>query len=406
MPVREDEPFVDPRAAGQRRGVELAGRQHHLAHATVDVVAVVVHRDEVVVRPDDLQLAEGLQQRLMIPEPDVVDGLPIALDIRAGEFGVATQLTIVDAVERERLARGQDVVLDVGSLADLLVGRDDEALDEGGIQAAAEQHDGVEAGRAGQAPGDATEGVANRQQHSQQRRGGECERRRHARMNIGVTTALNDPGRREQLARLIQPGAEREDEEQRRREPRAMPADAWRHAQPERRQRELAGKNVDAGGTGGREQDERERQAACEIEHRHREDVERHVVAENRIRGRKIRPMPPREDRQPFRRGKDGDQAGGHRRGQHGQRAQLIACRQNDREPLTSREGRRGSAGGVERVAEIRGEPQKRDDKDARANQRFGRERGHKDRLVTDFAEPEPVRKERRHGRQDEEDDG
>ena len=50
------------------------GDEQHLAVLPVDPVAVVVHRDEIVVGADLLQLAEGLQQRVPIPQPHVLDG--------------------------------------------------------------------------------------------------------------------------------------------------------------------------------------------------------------------------------------------------------------------------------------------------------------------------------------------
>ena len=59
---------------GSDAGVQLARREQHLAVLPVDHVAVVVHGDEVVVGADLLQLPEGLQQRIAIPQPDVVDG--------------------------------------------------------------------------------------------------------------------------------------------------------------------------------------------------------------------------------------------------------------------------------------------------------------------------------------------
>ena len=126
--VREGEPLVDPVAVGQAVGVQLARRQHDLPVLPVDPVAVVVDRHEVVVGPDLLDLREGLQQRLVVPEPDVAERLGVRVDVGAGQRRVARHLALLDAVEREGLARGGDVVLDVRRLARLLVRRDDEAL--------------------------------------------------------------------------------------------------------------------------------------------------------------------------------------------------------------------------------------------------------------------------------------
>ncbi|MEZ5285227.1 MAG: hypothetical protein R2712_10545 [Vicinamibacterales bacterium] len=101
------------RAVGERRGIQLAGRQHHLPHLAVDVVPVVVDRDEVVVGPDLLDLSEGLEQRLMIPEPHVLQRLLVAGDVVARQLGVARQLALLHGVEPEGVAGGGDVVFDV-----------------------------------------------------------------------------------------------------------------------------------------------------------------------------------------------------------------------------------------------------------------------------------------------------
>ena len=57
----ERQALIDPIAVREALGVQLARRQHDLTVFTVDVVAVVVHRDEVVVGADLLDLAECLQ---------------------------------------------------------------------------------------------------------------------------------------------------------------------------------------------------------------------------------------------------------------------------------------------------------------------------------------------------------
>ena len=48
-------------------------------------VAIVVHRHEVVVRADLLDLAERIEQRLVIPEPDVLERGRVARDVVARE---------------------------------------------------------------------------------------------------------------------------------------------------------------------------------------------------------------------------------------------------------------------------------------------------------------------------------
>ena len=119
--VREDQPLVDPGAVGQRRRVQLARRQHHLPVLAVDLVAIVVDRHEVVVGADLLDLAERLEQRLVIPQPHVVERFAVGLDVGARQRRLAGQLALLDAIERERRARRLDVVLDVRRFADLLV---------------------------------------------------------------------------------------------------------------------------------------------------------------------------------------------------------------------------------------------------------------------------------------------
>src|SRR2546430_5614485 len=46
-------------------------------------------RDEVVVGADLLQLPERLEQRVAVPQPDVVDGRPVGPDVPLGEPGLA-----------------------------------------------------------------------------------------------------------------------------------------------------------------------------------------------------------------------------------------------------------------------------------------------------------------------------
>ena len=138
--VREREVLVDPVAVRQRVGVQLARRQHDLAVLAVDHVAVVVDRDEVVVGPDLLDLAEGVLQRLMIPERHVAQRHRVGVEVAPRQRGVPRELALLDPLERERVARGGDVVDDERRLARLLVRRHDEALQAGGVDGAADRH--------------------------------------------------------------------------------------------------------------------------------------------------------------------------------------------------------------------------------------------------------------------------
>ena len=80
--VRELQALVHPGAGvvGEERGVDLARGEHHLAASAGQVVAIDVDVVELVVGADQLQLAVGVEQRLRVPEPDVLEGGPVALD--------------------------------------------------------------------------------------------------------------------------------------------------------------------------------------------------------------------------------------------------------------------------------------------------------------------------------------
>ena len=180
---------------GSAAGVELPGRQHHLPAPSIDVVAVVVDRHEVVIRANLLNLPEGLEQRLVIPEPHVVQRLAIALDVGARQLRVAGDLELFDPIQRKPLPRRRDVVDDVRRFAHLLVGRDDEALQGGRVEPAADEHDGVERHGAHERPSGTIEDVDQRQHGADGARGRERQRRGHPRVDVGVAGALNDAGR-------------------------------------------------------------------------------------------------------------------------------------------------------------------------------------------------------------------
>ena len=62
---------------------------HHLALLAVDAIAIVVDVDKIVVGADLLDLSERFEQRLMIPEPHVVDRAAIGFDVLAGHRALA-----------------------------------------------------------------------------------------------------------------------------------------------------------------------------------------------------------------------------------------------------------------------------------------------------------------------------
>ncbi len=65
--VRERQVLVDERPRWKRLRIELARREQNLTIRAVDPVPVIIHRHEIVIGPDLLQLSECLQQRVAIP---------------------------------------------------------------------------------------------------------------------------------------------------------------------------------------------------------------------------------------------------------------------------------------------------------------------------------------------------
>ena len=105
-------------------GVELARGQHDLPILAVDHVAVVVDRDEVVVRADFLDLPERVEQRLVVPERHVVERGGVSRDVGARQRRIARELALFDVVEAEGRTRRRDGVRDERRFAHLLVRRD------------------------------------------------------------------------------------------------------------------------------------------------------------------------------------------------------------------------------------------------------------------------------------------
>ncbi len=134
---------------GRAAGIQLAGREHHLPELAVDDVAVVVHRREVVVGADLLDLPERLEQRLVIPETHVVERVAVVGDVVGGQLGVAGERPLLNRIEREGVPRGVDVVLDERGFADLFVGGDDEALDGARVELSGHDRHRIDADRTG-----------------------------------------------------------------------------------------------------------------------------------------------------------------------------------------------------------------------------------------------------------------
>ena len=120
---------VDPAAAltGQICG-EFPCRQHDLPIISIDPIAINVDIAERVVRTDLLELAEGLAQRAMIPDADVVDRRLILLHLRHVELffgGVKSHIDLVQTIGRS----GQrDIVAQKRCLQFELVWLDDQPL--------------------------------------------------------------------------------------------------------------------------------------------------------------------------------------------------------------------------------------------------------------------------------------
>ena len=115
--------------------------------------------------------------------------------------------------------------------------------------------------------------------------------------------------------------------------------------------------------------------------------------------------MPPREDRQPLRRGEEREQQRRGRGGQERQRSQLIARRQHNREPFARRERRRRAAGRVERMAKVCRQPEEAEREHAQADGRARRQGFDEDRPIAHLAEPQPIHEKRRRGWKDEEEE-
>jgi hypothetical protein len=128
-----------PGRLGQPVGVDLADRDHHLALVVPDRVAVDVDVGEVVVLGDGLEVADAGPQHLRVPQADVVDRRLVGLQGLGGEVVAGRERLGLDLLQVERFAGGVEVVLDVGPLADQLLGLDPEPLEHRRDDAAHDQ---------------------------------------------------------------------------------------------------------------------------------------------------------------------------------------------------------------------------------------------------------------------------
>ncbi len=204
--VRVGQMLVDEAPARQEAVGELAGRQHDLAVLAVDGVAIHVHVEELVVGADLLKLAVRHEQRPIVPQPDVLDREAIALERGGGQVVGGRELLLDHAVERVRLARHPDIVLDEGALGDELIGRDPKALEQRRIHAEAadpEQRQRDEPGdeEAPARPEDLEDAGAGAEQGED----GEPSEDGQRRVHVGVGRAEDETPRRVEQIEAVEP---------------------------------------------------------------------------------------------------------------------------------------------------------------------------------------------------------
>ena len=132
LAVGVDEVRVLPgtRDLSQAGRVHLAGRQHDLLAASLEVIAVDVDVGELVVLANALQLVIGRQQRPPVGDPNIRQRRLIAREHARVQRPVAGQIAHVDPVQGHCTARGDDVVVDIWTFGAELVWTDGDLLVE------------------------------------------------------------------------------------------------------------------------------------------------------------------------------------------------------------------------------------------------------------------------------------
>ena len=97
--MRERQVFVDPGSAWNARRRELTRGEHDLSHLSIDFVAIVVDRSKVVVRANLLDLREGFEERLVVPQTNVVDRCPVVVDVGHREVLFTSKFSIDDVIQ-------------------------------------------------------------------------------------------------------------------------------------------------------------------------------------------------------------------------------------------------------------------------------------------------------------------
>jgi len=391
--VRVGQTLVHPRPARQAGRVELACRQHHLAKLTVDPVPVVVHRDELVVGADLLELRERVEQRLVVPQPHVLEGGRVVGDVGLRELSLAGEGPGLHLVQPERAACGGDVVLNVGRLAHLLVRVDVETLEQRRVPLPGDGHGevGPDGGRHRPEPG--AEGVEHGEAGAEDGHDHDHQRCGHAGVHVGVARAVEDRARGvDQVLRALQPGPPGQEQEQDGAEQRQVaPRAGGEGERAGEAARDAAGQQVHAAGRQAGDDDERLQQAPQELLDRQREDVEADLVPEEGVRLAEGHAVAPREPRLPLAGREQGDEDREERGGAERQPVELPATGDGQLDPLARREHRAHVAQAADGLPQVQPQPAHREHEgrdeegDPRAQDRD------EHLLVADLVEPEPV---------------
>ena len=190
------EMLVDPVLRGLRQlcEVELAGAELQRLVLVADCVTVDVDVDEVVVGPDGLLLLVRVLERSKVPQSQVVHGHRVRLHLLSGERLVAVEVADCHASQAVRLTGPRDLALDVGQLVRLRVRRDEEALDDGGIDLPQQEHRDPDHGRTDGEPQPADPDVGQHRARRDHAGAGLESHHRKARIHVGVRGAPHNVG--------------------------------------------------------------------------------------------------------------------------------------------------------------------------------------------------------------------
>src|SRR3972149_3864876 len=112
----------------------LTRRKHDLAIGAIDLVAIVVNVDEFVIGADLLELGIGREKWSVSPEPYVLDGCVVALEIGSGELLLGGKVLALNFVEAISAPRELDATLDEGPLCVYFIGPHAKALEQRGVK--------------------------------------------------------------------------------------------------------------------------------------------------------------------------------------------------------------------------------------------------------------------------------